>query len=443
MIYGRKYRWTEMWLLLFPAIFLVLALLELEIARNTSTPITRSTLTAVDTFTPAIGLMIALGVTHILLNIFAPDSDQTLLPIAGMLASIGVIMSLRIGSVQGFDPALGTKQLAWVIIGLGFCIGTVVLTRDLRWVRNFKYTWAAVGLGLVGITLVNGLRDFNTNAPSRDVLSIGPGGLSFQPSELFKICLVVFFAAYLSENQEMLSKGSMNIGAIRLPPLRQLGPLLVMLGIALVIAVGVKELGLALLIFGMVLAMTYAATNRKTYVVGGLALFAVGAVIAFSIFSYARIRLQIVSNAFDPNIVDNSGFQIVQGLIAFGSGGVFGSGLGLGHPTLVPAASTDYIAAAFGEEFGFAGLLALLGLFMLLVFRGMYVAARAKDPFNQLLAVGLSSVFALQTLVILAGNLKVMPLTGVPLPFVAYGGSSVVANFIIIGLLLRLSESKA
>ena len=443
MIYGRRYRWTEMSLLLFPAAFLVLALLELELTQNASTPLTRNTLPPIDTFTPGIGLIVALAVTHVLLNIFAPDSDQTLLPLAGTLASIGVIMSLRIGADPRFDvPSLGAKQLVWVIIGLAFCVVTVFLTRDLRWVRNFKYTWAAVGLALVGITLVNALRHFDPNTPSRDVLAIGPGGLSFQPSELVKICLVIFFAGYLSENQEMLSAGSIPIGGIKLPPLKQLGPLLFMLGLSLLIAVGIRELGLALLIFGMVLSMTYAATNRMTYVLGGLALFTVGAIIAFTVFSYARVRLQIVSTAFDPNVATNDGFQIVQGLIAFASGGVFGSGLGLGHPTLVPASNTDYIAAAFGEEFGFAGLLALLGLFMLLVFRGLLVATRARDPFNQLMAVGLTSVFALQTLVILAGNLKLMPLTGVPLPFVAYGGSSVIANFIIIGFLLRLSESK-
>lgn len=443
MIYRRRYRWTEMGLLILPAIFLVLALLELEMAQTASTPLTRNTLPPIDVFTPAIGLIVALAVTHVLLNIFAPDSDQTLLPIAGMLASIGVIMALRIGSSPGFDvPSLGTKQLVWVIVGLGCCVGTVILTRDLRWVRNYKYTWAVVGLALVGITLFNAIRHFNTNAPSRDVLSIGPGGFSFQPSELVKICLVVFFAAYLSENQDMLSAGSIPIGAIKLPPLKQLGPLLFMLGLALIIAVGIRELGLALLIFGMVLSMTYAATNRMTYVLGGLALFAVGSAIAFTIFSYARVRLEIVTNAFDPAKATTDGFQIVQGLIAFGSGGVFGSGLGLGHPTFVPASNTDYIAASFGEEFGFAGLLALLGLFMLLVFRGMFVALRSRDSFNQLMAVGLTSVFALQTLVILAGNLKLMPLTGVPLPFVAYGGSSIIANFIIIGFLLRLSENK-
>lgn len=443
MIYRRRYRWTEMGLLLFPAAFLALALVELQLAQNASTPLTRNILNPLDTLAPAIGLIIALAVTHVLLNIIAPDSDQTLLPIAGTLASIGVIMAIRIGSSPGFDvPELGTKQLIWVIAGLGFCVGTVVLTRDLRWVRNYKYTWAVVGLALVGVTLVNAIRNFNTNAPSRDVLAIGPGGFSFQPSELVKICLVVFFAGYLSENQEMLSAGSIPIGGIKFPPLKQLGPLLFMLGLALIIAVGIRELGLALLIFGMVLSMTYAATNRMTYVLGGLALFTVGAIIAFTVFSYARVRLNIVSNAFDPGVANVEGYQIVQGLVAFGSGGVFGSGLGLGHPTIVPASNTDYIAAAFGEEFGFAGLLALLGLFMLLVFRGMFVAIRSRDPFNQLMAVGLTSVFALQTLVILAGNLKLMPLTGVPLPFVAYGGSSVIANFIIIGFLLRLSEKK-
>ena len=476
MIYGRRYRWTEMGLLLFPAAFLGLALLELELTQNASTPLTRNTLPPIDAFTPAIGLIIALAATHILLNLVAPDSDQTLLPIAGTLASIGVIMALRIGSSPGFDvPSLGTKQLVWVIIGLAFCVGTVVLTRDLRWVRNFKYTWAAVGLALVGVTLFNAIRHFNTNAPSRDVLAIGPGGLSFQPSELVKICLVVFFAAYLSEvitkpgaasGTKALSTGDAGNVATKMEKpdeaagdtvkkptrpttfgsiltLRQLGPLLFMMGLSLLIAVGVRELGLALLIFGTVLSITYAATNRMVYVVGGLALFTIGAIIAFSVFSYARVRLQIVSNAFEPDFASTAGYQIVQGLVSFASGGVFGAGLGLGHPTIVPASNTDYIAAAFGEEFGFAGLLALLGLFMLLIFRGMYVAIRARDPFNQLMAVGLTSVFALQTLVILAGNLKLMPLTGVPLPFVAYGGSSVIANFIIIGFLLRLSESNS
>ncbi len=437
----RRYRWTELSLLILPAMFLLVGLLELEIVHAQPGLVTRTSLPPLDAFTPAIGLIAALLGAHVLLNVLAPDADQTLLPIAGMLSSVGVIMSLRLGPDIGV-ASLGSKQLVWVIIGLVFCLATVWATRSLRWIRNYKYTWAAVGLALVGITLVHA-HSFSTNAPSRDVLSIGSGGLSFQPSELLKICLVIFCAGYLSENREMLAAAGYKVGPITLPPLKQLGPLLVMLLLGLLIFVGVRELGLAILIFGLFLAMTYVASNRLVYVVGGVLLFAIGAFIAYHIFSYARVRVALVTNAFDPNVYSNSGYQIVQGLVAMASGGVFGSGLGLGHPTLVPASYTDYIPSAFGEEFGFAGVLALIGLFMLLVFRGMHIAAHAHDTFNQLLAVGLTSVFALQAFVILAGNLKLMPLTGVPLPFVAYGGSSVIANFVIIGLLLRLSVNKA
>lgn len=437
----RNYRWTELGLLILPAIFLLLALLELEVANgalNSQLTVSRETLPPLFAFTPALGLIAALAGTHILLTILVPDADQTLLPIAGTLSGIGVIMSLRLGPAYGQDD-LGIKQLVWVILGLGACVVTVILTRDLRWVRNYKYTWALVGLGLVGITFVNAIRTFNTNAPSRDVLTIGSGGFSFQPSEIVKICLVVFFAGYLYEYRQTLAEGGIPFGPFNLPPLTHLIPLVAMLGLALLIAVGIRELGLALLIFGVFLAMLYVASNRPSYILGGLVLFSFGAYLGFHIFSYARGRLEIVSTAFNPDVASNQGFQIVQGLIAFGAGGVFGTGLGLGHPNFVPAATTDYVAAAFAEEFGLAGMLALLGLFMLLIYRGMLVAAKSREPFNQLLASGLTAIFALQALVILAGNLKIMPLTGIPLPFVAYGGSSVIANFIIIGLLIRLS----
>jgi cell division protein FtsW (lipid II flippase) len=439
---GHRYRWTELWLLLLPAAFMTISVLELSIVHTQPQIINRQTLPPLEAFGPALGLMAALVVAHLALNIFAPDADQTLLPIAGTLASIGVIMATRLGPDVG-QIELGGKQLAFVVVGLIVCVLTVRFTRSLGWLRNYKYTWAVAGLGLVAVTLVSAIRSFNTNAPNRDVLSIGfgTGGLTFQPSELLKICLVIFFAGYLSENQEMLALARFKVGPFALPPLKHLGPLLVMLGVALTMIVAVRELGLALLIFGLFLSMLYVASNRPMYVVTSLILFAIGAVAAFGIFSYARARLDILGSAFDPAVEPNQGYQIVQGLISFASGGVFGSGLGLGSPTITPAATTDYIAASFGEEFGFAGVLALIGLFLLLVYRGLSIAAQARDPFNKLMAVGLTAVFALQTLVILAGNLKVMPLTGVPLPFVAYGGSSVIANFIIIGLLLRLSES--
>jgi cell division protein FtsW (lipid II flippase) len=439
MITRGKYRWTEMYLLLLPASFLLLGWIELLLVRLQPETVSQKTLPPLEALLPALGLIAALGGAHFLLCIIAPEADQTLLPIAGTLASIGVLMSIRLGPDLGQDN-LGIKQLAWVIIGLGCCVLTVWATRNLRWLRLFKYTWAILGLALVAITFLHA-RTLSLDSPSRDVLGIGP--FSLQPSELLKICLVIFFAGYLSENREMLTSGGPRIGPVSLPPIRQLGPLIAMLSISLLIFVGLRELGLAMLVFGLFIAMLYVASNRADYVIGSLAIFAAGAVIIYQLASYVRDRVAIVSTAFDPKIEPFKGYQIVQGLIAFGVGGVFGQGLGLGHPTFVPAVNTDYVAAAFGEEFGLAGLLALIGLFALLIYRGMRVAVIAREPFDQLLACGLTAIFALQTLVILAGNLKVMPLTGIPLPFVAYGGSSVIANFIIIGLLLRLSKFDA
>lgn len=443
---GRQFRWTEMYLLVLPAAFMLVGLLALIIVNNpaTATALAQKSLPPLSAFGPAIGLIAALVGAHILLNIVAPDADQTLLPIAGTLASIGVLMSIRLGPDVG-SVNLGSKQLLFVVLGLLICVGTVRATRNLNWLRNYKYTWAAAGLALVAFALVRA-HSFTTSQPGRDVLTINIGGtvengFTFQPSELLKICLVIFFAGYLSENREMLAVGGYRLGPIVLPPLKQLGPLLVMLGVALALFIGVRELGLAIIIFGLFLSMLYAASARPIYIVGSLILFALGSLLALHFFSYARVRVDIVGSAFgDPT---GNGFQNVQGLLAFAHGGIFGDGFGLGHPYLVPASNTDFIASSFGEEFGFAGLLALIGLFMLLVYRGMHIAVNARGTFNQLLAVGLTAVFALQTLVILAGNLKIMPLTGVPLPFVAYGGSSLIANFIIVGLLLRLSQARA
>ncbi len=441
----RNYRWTELWLLLFPALFMLLGLLTLLVVNGQHIDIAAKTLPPLDAFTPVIGLLLALLGAHAALIFIAPDADETLLPIAGLLSSIGVLMALRLGPDLN-QTTLGSKQLVFVIAGLILCVITVWATRDLRWLRDYPYTWAIIGALLVGVTLVHA-GGFNPNAPSRDVLSLGGGALSFQPSEVFKICLVVFFAGYLSENIQVLTDGGYRFGWITLPPVKNLIPLLLVLGLALLVIVFARELGLAVLILGVFLAMLYAASSRLSYILilGGV--FAVGAVLIFNVFSYARDRVALITQAFDPNIYTGSpplsSYQIVQGLVAFGSGGVFGQGLGLGHPTFVPASTTDYVAASFAEEFGFAGLLALIAIFMLLIYRGMRIAARSRDPFNQLMALGLTAVFGLQTVVILAGNLKMMPLTGVPLPFVAYGGSSLLANFIIIGLLLRLSRERA
>lgn len=439
-----RYRWTEFRLLLLPVVFMLLGLTILLVEAGAKIDLAARTLPPLAAFTPVIGLALALYGAHFALNFIAPDADQTLLPIAGMLSALGVLMALRLGPDLG-QVELGSKQLVFVIAGLALCVLTVWLTSDLKWLRNYPYVWVAVGGALIAVTLVHA--GFNLNAPSRDVLTIGSGGFSFQPSELFKICLVIFFASYVAQNAETLSTGGRKLGPFTLPPVETLAPLLIMLGLALALVVVARELGLAALVLGVFLAMLYAGSNRISYVIFLGAIFILGSTFVFSLFSYASARASLVTNAFDPAIYYGapplSSYQIVQGLVAFGSGGVFGQGFGLGHPTFVPAATTDYIAAAFAEEFGFAGLLALIGLFMLLVYRGMRVASRARMPFAQLMAVGLTVVLGLQTVIILAGNLKLMPLTGVPLPFVAYGGSSLIANFIIIGLLLRLSRKNA
>ena len=435
MIRVSRYRWTEMFLLLLPVAFLLLGTVELLLVQSQPSIVNRATLPTLAALAPTLGLIAALAGTHILLCFLAPDADQTLLPIVGTLASLGVLMATRLGPFLG-QPDLGAKQLGWVIVGLVACVLTVRLTRSLRWLRLYKYTWALLGLGLVAVALAHA-RTVDFNTPGRDQLGIGPG--SFQPSELLKICLVIFFAGYLSENREMLTAGGYRIGRFALPPPKQLGPLLVMLGVSLLIFVGLRELGLALLIFGLFLSLLWVASGRFRYVLGSLVLFAGGAFLAYNLFSYVRDRFSIVFTAFDPNVEPYKGYQIVQGLIALGAGGVFGQGLGQGAPWIVPAVSTDYIASAIGEELGLAGLLAVLGLFLLLIYRGARIAMLSRDPFNQMMAIGLTAVFALQSLVILAGNLKIMPLTGIPLPFLSYGGSSVIANFIIIGLLLRLS----
>ncbi len=439
----RRYRWSELFLLIMPALFIILASFQLQLiatTSNTSTvQFTPNTLPGIDIFGPQFFLILAFLATHVVLSWLLPESDQTILPITAMLSSVGVLMATRLGpDLPTPDKLLGYRQAVWVILGLVFCIATVFVTRSMRWLRLYKYTWALGGVALVAITLIHA-RNVNFDSPTHDQLSLGPAGIAFQPSELLKICLVIFYAAYLAENREMLTQAGPKIGPLQFPPLKHLGPLVLLLGLSLVLFVGLRELGLALLIFGIFVSMIYMASGRLTYVFYSLIGFAGGALIAYRLFSYVRDRVAIVNTAFDPGVATNQGFQIVQGLIAFGSGGILGQGLGLGYPTFVPAVQTDYVAAALGEELGMAGLFAILAVFMLLIYRGFRIALRGRDTFEQLLAGGIASVFAIQTLVILAGNLKIMPLTGIPLPFITYGGSSVIANFIMVGLLLRLS----
>lgn len=392
------------------------------------------------------GLLVYLGAllgVHLLLVLAGRRLDQVLLPAAAMLGGIGLLLMQRLPQdlvVQAMGPlvlGLGRLQLAWLLIALGVITAFALAMRGDAWLRTYKYTWAAAGIGLLLLTFVLG-SDVNG---ARLSLSIGP--VSGQPSELLKVILVVFLAGYLSENRALLAEESTRIGPLRLPPLPYLAPMVAMWAIALGIVVVQRDLGAALLFFAVFLGLLYIATGRPSYVVGGLLLFAAGSFVLYHLFAHVQAR---VDNWLDPwRDPTGSGFQVVQALYAFGRGGLLGVGLGAGLPTIgghlpVPAVHTDYPLAALGEELGLVGLLAILGLYLVVVTRGLRIAAATRDSFRALLAAGLALVIGVQAFIIAAGNLKLIPLTGITLPFISYGGSSLLANALVVGMLLALSD---
>lgn len=445
----RRYRWRELGLFIIPFLILLLEMFQLLLANEDPTSsLSTKNLPTLQGLIPVIGLIAVLLSVNLLLSFSFPKADQMLLPLVGFMSGIGILMALRLGPDVG-DPALGTRQLIWVILGIIVCIITLFGLRNMHWLERYKYTWAVLGIFMVGVTLVNALHK-NLNSPTHDQLNIGP--FNFQPSELLKIFIVIFFAAYLSENRDILIEGNLRIGRLSLPPLRQLGPLALMLAISLLIFLGIRELGLALLIYGIFLCMIYLGSGKLSYVITGLVIFIAFGFVGYKLFGYVQARFAAVA----INVVDwqnwsqatidfakTGGYQIVQGLIALASGGIIGAGLGLGHPSFVPVVQSDMVFTALGEELGLAGLFAILGIYMLIIYRGYRIAVEASNPFNQLLAAGLTSIFAIQTLIITAGNMKFLPLTGIPLPFLSYGGSSIIANYIIIGILLRISHNTA
>jgi cell division protein FtsW (lipid II flippase) len=302
--------------------------------------------------------------------------------------------------------------------------------------RRYRYTLAALGLGLVLITMIFGVDPNGSGAR----LWLGFAGLYFQPSELLKILLVIFFAAYLDDYRDLLVHSGARFGPLRLPPLPYLAPILLMFGLSQLVLFVQRDLGAAMLFFGIFIGMLYVASGRLSYVAAGGLLFLIGVWIAYLLFSHVRLRVAIWLDPWPQ--AETGGYQLVQALMALGAGGVLGSGLGQGYPGYIPAVHTDFIIAAIGEELGLAGSLGVVALYMLFVARGFHVALRATDPFVSLLAAGLTTVVGLQALVILGGTLRLMPLTGITLPLVSYGGSSVLANFILLGLLLRVSAER-
>ncbi len=387
---------------------------------------------AIPAWLPVYGgaVAIAVAVLHVVTRRFAPSSDPLLVPIAIALAGIGYAMIRRL------DPDLAGPQLAWITIGvLAFC-ATLIVVRDHRRLEAFRYTLMVIGLGLLLLPLVPGIG--RTINEARLWVALGP--LNFQPAELAKVVLAIFLAGYLAQKKELLTIATTKLGPFRIPAPRHFGPLLLAWGLSLAVMVFERDLGSSLLFFSLFLAMLYVATARASYAVAGLALFSIGTVYAYNSFAHVRTRVEIWLDVW--NHLEGSGYQLAQSLFALGTGGMTGSGIGQGRPDLIPFASTDFVFSAIGEEIGFFGTVAVLCAFVMLVARGLHVALRARDSFSALLATGLTAVLGFQTILIIGGVTRLIPLTGITLPFVSYGGSSLVSNFILLALLMRISDAE-
>lgn len=396
-----------------------------------------------DLFLYGLGTIAAVVGAHLALRKWAPAADPVILPVAFALNGLGLAMIYRLDLAHAdtADPtSLAPRQLAWTVLSVAVAVGITVFLTDHRLIRRFTYTAMIAGLGLLLLPLVPGLGVEQRGAR----LWIDIAGFSFQPAELAKVVLAIFFAGYLVTNRHSLALAGPRFLGLRFPRGRDLGPLLLAWIASLAVLVYQRDLGTSLLFFGLFLAMVYVATSRASWVVLGLVLFTVGAMLAGTFFSHVSNRFDIWLHALDPEVYSRSpggSEQLVRGLFGLASGGLFGTGLGEGMPSQVPFAESDFIVASFGEELGLVGLLAIICLAILLVERAFRTALGTRDGFGKLLAAGLGFTMALQVFVVVGGVTRVVPLTGLTAPFLAYGGSSLLSNWIVVALLVRISDA--
>lgn len=364
--------------------------------------------------------------------------DPLLLPLAAFLACLGMLMTRRLepdlaaryGDLYG---NIALKQVVWVLGGAAVLSVVSFTPWRLRWLKHYRYSWLLLGLLLVAAAALFGVE----RNGARLWLDLGP--FQLQPVELLKILLVVYLATYLDERRDLLGRGAFRVGRFALPPLPYLVPLAAMWGLTIGLIVVQKDLGAALLFFVIFLAMLYLVTGRSGYVLAGLCAFALGAAALYPLFGHVRVRVDAWRDPWADPL--GGGYQIVQSLYALASGGWAGAGLGQGDPTAVPESHTDFIFTSIGEELGFVGAAGVLLAYGLFALRGLQVALRARDGFTQLLAAGLTTATVAQALIITAGTTNLIPLTGITLPFISYGGSSTLVNFAMVGILLRISAS--
>ena len=387
-------------------------------------------------------MIVAFGGFHLAIRQWSPEASPYLLPLAAILTSIGFVEVYRL------DRGLAALQRWWLLIALVLAVALLVAVRrtGLAPLRRYRYVFLLSGLVLLLLPLLPTdwalpLRGFEQNGSRLWIrFEAGPLRLQFQPGEIAKLVLATFLASYLSDRQAALGVQIRPLGRYRLPELRQLAPLVIAWAASFVVLIYQRDLGASMLLFALFIAMLYAATGRGVYLASGGLLFGAGAVAAWFSFSHVQRRVTAWLDPF-ADFAD-TGYQIAQSLFAFGSGSLSGSGLGLGAPDRIPNAATDFIFAAVGEELGLAGSVAVIATYALLVAVGFGISLRSRDTFRKLLAGGLAFVLGLQTFLIIGGVTRLLPLTGITLPFMSYGGSSLVANFLLLALLARISHEE-
>lgn len=371
---------------------------------------------------------------HFAIRKLAPQADSLLLPIALVLNAIGFVIIYRL-EIPTDNPGLAAAQTRWLVVSIAAFIAVLYFVRDVRVLARYRYTFAFAGVVLLLLPMLPVLgREING---ARLWIRLGP--LSFQPSELGKIALVLFFAGFLSERRELLAVATRKIGPLGLPALRHFAPVAAAWGVSLLVMINQKDLGSSLLFFAIFVAMLWMATGRPVYLIAGALMFTAGAFLATTLFSHVKDRILVWRDPFA--YIDDRGYQVVQSLFALATGGAWGTGLGLGRPDLIRfSVHTDFIFSSLGEELGLVGGAAVLTAYALFAARGFGLATRCRDDFSRLLAAGLAFTISFQTILIVGGVTALIPLTGVTMPFMSYGGSSLLSNFIAVALLIRISD---
>jgi cell division protein FtsW (lipid II flippase) len=395
-----------------------------------------------------LGFIVLLAIAHLAVRKLAPWADPLLLPLAAALNGLGIVMIYRLQesgrngnsgqAITTLSSSAATLQIVYTAIGIGCFVAVLALVREPRVLQRYTYTLGALGIILLALPA---LLPASISEVQGAKIQISLGGFTIQPEEFAKLALAISFAGYLVAKRDVLSLAGRRVLGIDLPRGRDLGPVLIVWGVSLLLLVFESDIGTSALFMGLFVAMLYIATQRTSWLLIGFALFIAGAYSASKLFSHVGERFQIWLHPFVGNNPFGNAYQLVQGLYGMASGGILGKGLGGGQPYLTPLVQSDFVVTAFGEELGMTGLMAILLLYGLIVQRGLATSLAVKDPFSKILAGGLAFMLALQIFVIVGGVTRLIPLTGITTPFLSQGGSSLIASWMLIALLMRLSDT--